>query len=177
MPVTPGFMSEYQRVAELFATHPNAVVHGWKSGLHLGFIGYAYRFAWWLLADWNPIFETDSLLHLAILLVPLVLLVLTALAWFGNLRPRHDQDEVIVAGGIALIAVMPLHLLFSYRMYRAVGSPPLDAFPRYYLPLALSLIPIAVCWSITRARELPQAILIPALMPGLAAVPIAMLAH
>jgi hypothetical protein len=84
---------------------------------------------------------------------------------------------VILAGGIALIALVPMHLLFSYQMHRAVGSPPFDAVPRYYLPLALSLIPIAVCWSITRVRESLRAVFTRALMVGVAVVPIAILAH
>jgi hypothetical protein len=176
VPITPGFVSEYRRVAELFAAHPDAVVNGWRSGEQLSFIGYASQFAWWLLTDWNPIFGTGSLLNLAVLVVPVALLALTALAWFGNLRRGHDQDIVILAAGLALIAVLPLHLLFSYRMYREVGSPPFDAFPRYYLPLALSLIPAAVCWLVVRARERLQVMFIRALAISLALVPIAMLA-
>jgi 4-amino-4-deoxy-L-arabinose transferase-like glycosyltransferase len=118
-PITPGFVNEYRRIAELFATHPDTVVHGWKAGQHLGFIGYAAQFAWWLLTDWNPNFGPESLLNLAVLLVPVVLLSLTVFAWLGNLRPRRDQDKVILAGGIALIALVPLHLMFSYQMYLA----------------------------------------------------------
>jgi hypothetical protein len=177
VPITPGFVSEYRRVAELFAAHPDAVVNGWRSGEQLSFIGYASQFARWLLTDWNPIFGTGSLLNLAVLVVPLALLALTALAWFGNLRRGHEQDIVILAAGLALIAVLPLHLLFSYRMYREVGSPPFDAFPRYYLPLALSLIPAAVCWLVVRARERLQVLFIRALTISLALVPIAMLAR
>jgi hypothetical protein len=176
-PITPGFVNEYRRIAQLFATHPDTVVHGWKAGMHLSFIGYATQFAWWLLADWNPNLGADHLVNLGILLVPFVLLLLTAFAWFGNLRPRRNQDKVILAGGMALIALVPLHLLFSYQMYRVVGSPPFDAVPRYYLPLALSLIPVAVCWSITRVRESLRMVVIRALMAAIAAVPIAMLAH
>jgi hypothetical protein len=62
-------------------------------------------------------------------------------------------------------------------MYREVGSPPFDAFPRYYLPLALSLIPAAVCWLVVRARERLQVMFIRALTISLALVPIAMLAR
>ena len=139
-PVTVALTNEYQRIAILFAAHPMNVVNGWQ-GAGYGIAGYAIQFAWWLLADWNPVFSPASAASFIVLIAPVLMLALAILAWLRALPTL--RDPVVLAGGIAIAMLVPLHLMFSYRMYRLVGSPPFDAVPRYYLPLSLSVMPLA----------------------------------
>lgn len=128
---------------------------------------------WWLLADWNPILGMTGLPSIAILLVPAAVLLLAGAAWLRNWRPVVGQDHVIFAGGIALAMVVPLHLAFSYKMYCATGAPPFDAVPRYYFPLALTVLPAAACWSLSRIRRPVQHVLCWILIIGLTLAPVA----
>jgi hypothetical protein len=166
-PITPAYLGTYEHVATLFRSHPNLHTHGWVAGQHLSFVGYALQFLWWLLADWNPVLVMTGPVSVAILLVPLALLLLAGAAWLRNWRLVQGQDHLIWAGGIALAMVLPLHLAFSYRMYCAVGAPPFDAVPRYYFPLALSVLPVSACWLLSRIRGPAQPILCWVLMLGL----------
>lgn len=166
-PITSAYVGTYEQVAALFRSHPNLHTHGWVAGQHLSFVGYALQFFWWLLADWNPVLVMTGPISVAILLVPSALLLLAGAAWLRNWRPVQGQDHLIWAGGIALAMVLPLHLAFSYRMYCTVGAPPFDAVPRYYFPLALSVLPVSACWLLSRIRGPAQPILCWVLMIGL----------
>lgn len=172
-PITPAYAGTYEHIATLFSTHPDLHTHGWEAGHHLSFAQYALQFAWWLLADWNPMLGMTGPVSLAILLVPSALLLLAGAAWVRNWRPVHGQDHLVWAGGIALAMLLPLHLAFSYKMYCAVGAPPFDAVPRYYLPLALSVLPVSACWSLSRIRGPAQPIVCWILIIGLAFAQIA----
>ena len=172
-PITPAYRSTYDHVAALFSAHPDLHTHGWIAGQHLSLPGYALQFAWWLLADWNPVLGMAGPVSVAILLVPSAILLLAGVAWLRNWRPVQGQDHVIWAGGIALAMVLPLHLAFSYKMYCAVGAPPFDAVPRYYFPLALSVLPVSACWLLSRIKGPIRLVLCWILMIGLALAPIA----
>jgi hypothetical protein len=175
-PVTPAYRGVYDQVATLFSTYPDLHTHGWVAGQHLSLAGYSRQFMWWLLADWNPVLGMKGALSIAILLVPSAVLLLAGAAWLRNWRPVLGQDQVIFAGGIALAMVLPLHLAFSYKMYCATGAPPFDAVPRYYFPLALTVLPAAACWSLSRIRQPIQPVLCWILIIGLALAPIAIFA-
>jgi len=172
-PVTPAYRGVYDHIATLFSTHPDLHTHGWVVGQHLNLASYSLQFMWWLLADWNPILAMQGLLSIAILLVPSAVLLLAGAAWLRNWRPVLGQDQLIFAGGVALAMVLPLHLAFSYKMYCATGAPPFDAVPRYYFPLALTVLPVAACWSLSRISRPIQAVLCWILIIGLALAPIA----
>ena len=175
-PVTPAYRGVYDQIAALFSTHPDLHTHGWVAGQHLSIVGYSLQFMWWLLADWNPILGLKGPLSIAILLVPSAVLLLAGTAWLRNWRPAVGQDQVIFAGGIALAMVLPLHLAFSYKMYCATGAPPFDAVPRYYFPLALTVLPVAAGWSLSRIGRLVQPVLCWILIIGLVFAPIAIFA-
>ena len=75
-PITPAYRGVYDHIATLFSTHPDLHTHGWVAGQHLSLVGYSLQFAWWLLADWNPVLGMKGLLSIAILLVPSAVLLL-----------------------------------------------------------------------------------------------------
>jgi hypothetical protein len=50
-------------------------------------------------------------------------------------------DVIVVAGAAALIATFAIHVTYSYGRHLATGWL-LDAYPRYYLPLAV-IVPLA----------------------------------
>jgi hypothetical protein len=50
-------------------------------------------------------------------------------------------DVIVVAGATALIATFAIHVTYSYGRHLATGWL-LDAYPRYYLPLA-AIVPLA----------------------------------
>ena len=54
---------------------------------------------------------------------------------------KSPLDVVVIAGAIALAATFAIHITFSYGRHLASGSL-LDAYPRYYLPLA-AIVPLA----------------------------------
>jgi hypothetical protein len=56
-------------------------------------------------------------------------------------REERAIDVIVVAGFLALAATLALHIAFSYGRHLTSGSM-LDAYPRYYLPLA-AVIPLA----------------------------------
>ncbi len=113
---------------------------------------------------------------IAILLVPVTILLLAWVAWFGDWRMVRGQDHLVWAGGIALAMVLPLHLAFSYQMYRATGAPPFDAVPRYYFPLALTVLPASASWSLSRVPAPVRPVLCWIIMFCLVLVPIAIFA-
>ncbi len=172
-PVTPSLIDEYQRVTTLLAAHPNNAVHGWQPGASLGFVGYAIQFARWLLADWDPVFSPSNA-SLVVLAVPVMLLLLAILAW---LRAAPTlRDPVVLAGGVAIAMLVPLHLMFSWRMHRLVGSPPFDAVPRYYLPLSLSVLPLAACRALSEMPAPVRRIAMGVFAIALCAAPLAIFA-
>jgi hypothetical protein len=165
-PIIPGFIDEYRRVTSLLAAHPDVAVHGWQPDVELGFAGYAIQFAWWLLADWDPVFSSSNA-SLVVLIAPLMMLVLAILAWLRAVPTL--RDPVVLAGGAAIAMLVPLHLMFSWRMHRLVGSPPFDAVPRYYLPLSLSVLPLAACRAVSEMPALLRRTAMAVLAIGLCA--------
>jgi hypothetical protein len=103
---------------------------------------------------------------------PVLVLALAAAGIAASLSPRGQPDPVVAAGGIALAVILPLHLVFSYRLYQETGSPPMDAVPRYYFPLALTIIPLAAALTL---RRLPVALAL--IIPAALALALPVIAH
>jgi hypothetical protein len=105
----------------------------------------AYFFAAFI-ADWMPTPDARSAFSCAMLAIPVAALgcALAGVAlslrrvWRGRETPL---DIVVVAGAIALAATFAIHVAYSYGRHLATGSL-LDAYPRYYLPLA-AIVPLA----------------------------------
>jgi hypothetical protein len=158
-PITPTFEQTWRNAAtgytRLLAEHSLATLHGWTPGQRLGAAAYALVFAHWLLAAWNPTVITVGVSEFARLAAPVCVLLFAAAAWISQTRRGASGDRIILAGGLAISLLLPVHAALSWRMHLAVGSPPFDAQPRYYLPLALAIVPMAACWSLER---LPRSI-------------------
>jgi hypothetical protein len=163
-PLVESFIAEYRRIAEL-----GTRLLGWRPQEVLSLPAYAGDFLIWLAANWNPVTGMHGWPQAVVLAGPAVVLMLAVPALGANLPPRRGADAVIGAGAVALPVMLLLHVLFSYRMYRETGSPPLDAVPRYYFPLALALVPLAACRTLARLPPAPRLVLVAAIPLVLAA--------
>jgi MFS family permease len=163
-PLVESFIAEYRRIAEL-----GTRLLGWRPQEVLSLPAYAGDFLIWLAANWNPVTGMHGWPQAVVLAGPAVVLMLAVPALGANLPPRRGADAVIGAGTVALPVMLLLHVLFSYRMYRETGSPPLDAVPRYYFPLALALVPLAACRTLARLPPAPRLVLVAAIPLVLAA--------
>jgi hypothetical protein len=70
--------------------------------------------------------------------------------WRGR---ESTLDIVVLAGAVALAATFALHVGYSYGRHVATGWL-MDAYPRYYLPLA-AILPLAAL-SLLAAIEAPR---------------------
>ena len=59
----------------------------------------------------------------------------------GSRSAAHIANVVVIAGTLALAATLAIHVGYSYSRHLATGWL-LDAYPRYYLPLA-AIVPLA----------------------------------
>ena len=166
-PRSPAFTEEYARIADL-GTH----LRGWVPGADLSLPEYAGAFLHWLVSNWNPVMSMTGWAQAVVLAGPVLVLALAAAGIAASLSPRGQPDPVVAAGGIALAVILPLHLVFSYRLYQETGSPPMDAVPRYYFPLALTIIPLAAALTL---RRLPVALAL--IIPAALALALPVIAH
>lgn len=116
-----------------------ALAAGWD-GARLGFPAYLLNFAALFATQFMPVLAEPGPLGTAALALPLVLMGLSlagcgaALARLGTGRPQ-PLDPLAVAGWAAIGLVLAAHVRFGYLNHLATGWR-LDAYPRYYLPLA-----------------------------------------
>lgn len=149
IPDTPGYL------ALLTITHhPEARMLGTA---RLSFPAYLAHFAAAFMRDWLPSLAPRSTLNDAMLAIPVATL-LAAVAGIGCAARRllrgADEtalDVLAVAGGAAIAATLMLHIAYSYQRHLATGWL-LDAYPRYYLPLAAA-IPLAGLSLLSTVRE------------------------
>jgi hypothetical protein len=119
---------------------------GWADAPRLSFPAWVVHFVSDFIAGWMPTLAQRSALNYAALVLPVAAL-LCALAGLAlslrRLRQREEMPlDVLVAAGMAAIAVtFACHIAFSYRHHLATGWM-LEAYPRYYLPLA-AIVPLA----------------------------------
>lgn len=119
---------------------------GWSGSERLSLISYAAHFIGEFFSQWIPVLKERSLFNYAMLALPAVT-VLLALAGFcvsvNRLRQRHERplDILVIAGWLAILLTFGFHFVFSYQRHLATGWM-LDAYPRYYLPLAV-IVPLA----------------------------------
>lgn len=119
---------------------------GWDSSPRLSFPIYAVHFASQFMAAWMPTLGPRGTFQLAMLVVPLVTVVVAAFGMAvsgrrlkqGMARPL---DVLVLACGAALTVTLVCHLGFSYQRHLATGWM-MDAYPRYYLPIA-PFVPLA----------------------------------
>jgi hypothetical protein len=98
------------------------------------------------IADWMPVLGARTVFNYAMLVIPAAALA-CAMAGVALslrrlwLRRETPRDVVVIAGAFALAATLAIHVGYSYSRHLATGWM-LDAYPRYYLPLA-AIVPLA----------------------------------
>jgi hypothetical protein len=132
---------------------------GWDKARPLSAPAYALFFVVTFIMEWMPSLLPRNGLNYAALVIP-VAAVLCALAGIAvsvrRMARRTEEaiDVVVVAGALAFAATFAVHGVFSYERYVAMGWL-MDAYPRYYLPLA-AVVPLAGL-SLLAALERPRA--------------------
>ncbi len=144
-PQSPGFVGVYRHHTD-YHTH----LWGWTPDIPLSIPAYAMHFPVWLYRNWNPSNVMDGWRSAAVLAGPTATFLLAIPTFVGNSAVWRARHPVAGAAGIALAAMAVVHFAFSYHMHRLTGSPPFDAVPRYYFPLALATVPEAACITLAR---------------------------
>jgi hypothetical protein len=119
---------------------------GWADAPRLSFFAWTMHFISEFVAYWMPSLVQRSAFNYAMLVFP-VAAMLCALAGLAvslrRLAARKETplDVVVIAGMLAIAVALAAHIVFSYRHHVATGWM-LEAYPRYYLPLA-AILPLA----------------------------------
>lgn len=139
---------------------------GWAAGPRLSFPVYAGQFALQFLAGWMPSLTPRGLFQVAMLVLPLAAMVLAAAGVVVSARRLAQGREtaldiLVLACAAALAVTLACHLWFSYQRHLATGWM-MDAYPRYYLPIApfLPLAGLSAASALERGRKLVLAFLI-----------------
>jgi hypothetical protein len=133
-------------VGQITNLQTNAHAAGWDNAARLSPLSYAVFFVLTFIAEWLPALAPRNAFNYASLLIPLGA-VLCAVGGFAlSIRriARGEEgaiDVVVAAGALAFAATFVVHGFFSYQRHVAFGWL-MDAYPRYYLPLA-AIIPLA----------------------------------
>jgi hypothetical protein len=135
-----------QTPAQIALLADNARAAGWTDLPRNSFPGYFAYFIIAFVADWMPALGERNALQYSMLAIPVAALgcALAGIALsLRRLWRRQDTalDVVVIAGTVALVATFAIHVTYSYGRYVATGWL-LDAYPRYYLPLA-AIVPLA----------------------------------
>jgi hypothetical protein len=145
-------------VGQITYLQTNANAAGWDSAARLSPLSYAVFFVLTFIAEWLPALAPRNAFNYAALLIPLGA-VLCAFGGFALSVRRiacgeeGALDIVVAAGALAFAATFVVHGFFSYQRHVAFGWL-MDAYPRYYLPLA-AIIPLAGL-SLLAATERPR---------------------
>jgi hypothetical protein len=135
-------------------------VAGWAGRPRLSAVGYAGHFVSEFIAGWKPLLTERTPLQAFMLLLPSFTIMLAAAGIVrmvqALLRPKRAPSETVfvVAGSAAIAATFLVHMAFSYRRHLETGWM-MDAYPRYYLPLAF-IIPLAALM-LVRSIDAPGA--------------------
>jgi hypothetical protein len=133
-------------VGQITNLQTNAHAAGWDNAARLSPLSYAVFFVLTFITEWLPSLAPRNAFNYAALLIPIGA-VLCAIGGFAVSVRRIGRDEegaidvVVAAGALAFTATFVVHGFFSYQRHVAFGWL-MDAYPRYYLPLA-ALIPLA----------------------------------
>ncbi len=137
VPDTPG---QHAMISE--AAH----AAGWDQARQMSVPAYALFFIITFIMEWMPSLLPRNDLNYAALVIP-VAAALCAVAGIiisvARMARRSEGaiDVVVVAGALAFAATFVIHGVYSYERYVALGWL-MDAYPRYYLPLA-AVVPLA----------------------------------
>jgi hypothetical protein len=131
---------------------------GWADLPRQSFPHYLVYFIGAFVADRTPMLGARSDLNYAALVIPVETLgcALAGLAVaLRRLWHRRESvlDVVVIAGALAIGVTFAIHVTYSYGRYAATGWP-MDAYPRYYLPL-IAIVPLA-CLSLLAGLPTPR---------------------
>ena len=144
--------------AQLALIQDGARAAGWADLPRKSFPSYFACFVAEFIAGWMPTLQVRSAFNYAMLAVPVAALVCAAAGVALSLRRLWHRcetplDVVVVAGALALLTTFAIHVGYSYGRHLSTGWL-LDAYPRYYLPLA-AIVPLAGL-SLVAAVEAPR---------------------
>ena len=144
--------------AQIALIENGARAAGWADLPRKSFPGYLAHFIVAFIRDWMPALGTWSAFNYAMFAVPVAALTCAVAGFAVSSRRLWCQQEtpldvVVLSGALALTAIFALHVGYSYARHVATGWL-LDAYPRYYLPLA-AIVPLAGL-SLLAATETPR---------------------
>lgn len=119
---------------------------GWADLPRQSFPAYLGYFLVAFVADWMPTLVARNPLQYAMLAIPVGALACAGAGIVLSLRRLWQRNEapldiVVVCGTVAIAATFAIHVVYSYGRHLATGWL-MDAYPRYYLPLA-AIVPLA----------------------------------
>ena len=131
---------------------------GWADLPRKSFPGYVAYFVVAFISDWMPALGDRNVFQYAMLAIPVAALLCALAGIVLSLRRQWRGEEtaldvVIVAGTMAIVTMFAIHVTYSYGRHLATGWL-MDAYPRYYLPLA-AIVPLAAL-SLLAAVKAPR---------------------
>lgn len=119
---------------------------GWDRTRAMSRLAYALYFVVTFTMEWMPSLFPRTTLNYAALVLPIGGVLCAAAGIVASIvrivqRSETSLDVIVSAGAFAFVATFMIHAVFSYERYAAIGWL-MDAYPRYYLPLA-AIIPLA----------------------------------
>jgi hypothetical protein len=143
---------------QLALLEDGARVVGWANAERLSFSAYALQFVRDFVKGWMPTLAPRAAIHDAMLAIPLAAVACAlagiALSMRRVLRVQETAlDVIVVAGALSIAGTFAVHVTYSYGRHLATGWM-MDAYPRYYLPLAV-IVPLASL-SLLAAIERPR---------------------
>ncbi len=119
---------------------------GWADLPRQSFPAYVSYFLVAFVADWMPTLVPRNPLQYAMLAIPAGALACAGAGIALSLRRLWRRNEaaldvVVLCGAAAIAATFAIHVVYSYGRHLATGWL-MDAYPRYYLPLA-AIVPLA----------------------------------
>jgi len=147
-----------QTPAQVALLADGARAAGWADLPRKSFAGYLGYFVTAFVADWMPALDDRSLFQYAMLAIPVATLACAFAGIAVSLRrlwrrQESTLDVIIIAGTTAIAATLAVHVIYSYGRHLSTGWL-MDAYPRYYLPLA-AVVPLA-CLSLLTAVAAPR---------------------
>ncbi len=144
--------------AQVALLNEGAHAAGWADLPRKSFPAYLASFIAAFIADWMPVLGSRSVFNYAMLAIPAAALACAAAGIAVSLRRLWRREEtardvVVIAGATALAATFAIYVSYSYGRHLSTGWL-LDAYPRYYLPLA-AIVPLAGL-SLAAAIEAPR---------------------
>ncbi len=143
--------------AQVALLEDGARAAGWADQVRKPFLGYVAHFVGTFITDWMPTLAPRSPLNHAMLAVPVAALACALGGFLVSLRRLWRREEtaldvVVIAGALTIATTFAVHVMYSYGRHVTTGWL-MEAYPRYYLPLA-AIIPLAAL-SLLAAIERP----------------------